>query len=62
MCYLHGKMTSQMGLGIVRWGEYLDYPGGPNVIPWVLKLENILAVVTERDVMMGARSGEQSQR
>lgn len=51
-----------MLLGIVRRGDWLDYPGGPNIIMWVFKLENLLAVVIERDVMMRAGLGEQSQR
>lgn len=39
--------------GLSRWAQC--YPMG-------CKMENLLAVVTERDAMMGARSGGQGQR
>ena len=37
---------------ILRWENDLDYLGGPDVITGILKLENLLAVVREKDVMM----------
>lgn len=47
---------------ILRWEDDLDYLGGLDVITVILNLENLLAVVREKDVMIGAGSGGKGQK
>lgn len=47
---------------ILRWEDDLDYLGGPDVITGILNLENLLAVVREKYVMIGTGSGVKGQK